>query len=67
MAKKQNKVKKYRKPINLNIGMLIFAVVFVYVLICIVMYFQTKHIVRYEVKEGFISTNNIYKLSLIHI
>lgn len=61
MAKKQNKVKKYRKPINLNIGMLIFAVVFVYVLICIVMYFQTKHIVRYEVKEGFISTNNIYK------
>ncbi len=61
MAKKQNKVKKYRKPINLNIGMLIFAVVLFYVIICIIMYFQTKHIVRYEVKEGFIATNNIYQ------
>lgn len=60
MAKKQNKVKKYRKPINLNIGMLIFAVVFIYVIICVIMYFQTKHIVRYEVKEGFIATSNIY-------
>lgn len=61
MTKKQNKVKKYRKPINLNIGMLIFAVVFIYVIICVVMYFQTKHIVRYEVKEGFIATSNIYR------
>ncbi len=61
MAKKQNKIKKYRKPINLNIGMIIFAVVFFYVVICIIMYFQTKHIVRYEVKEGFIASNNIYR------
>lgn len=59
MAK--NKIKKYRKPLNLNIGMIIFGVVFVYVVVCIFMYFQTSHIVRYEVKEGSLATNNIYR------
>lgn len=59
MAK--SKVKKYRKPLNINIGMIIFGVVFVYVLVCVIMYFQTGHIVRYEVKEGSLATNNIYR------
>lgn len=61
MAKKKKKIKKYRKPLNLNIGMLIFGVVFIYVMICVVMYFQTTHIVRYEVKEGSLATNNIFR------
>lgn len=61
MAGKNKKVKKYRKPLNLNIGMLIFGAVFVYVIICIVMFFRTSHIVRYEVKEGSLATNNIYR------
>ena len=52
MAERQNKVKKYRKPLNLNIGMLIFGAIFIYVIICVIMYFQTDHIVRYEVTEG---------------
>ncbi len=60
MAKNQ-KVKKYRKPLNLNIGMLIFGAVFVYVIICVFMYFQTTHVVRYEVKEGSLATNNVYR------
>lgn len=59
MAK--TKIKKYRKPLNLNIGMIIFGVVFVYVVICIIMYFQTSHIVRYEVQEGSLATDNIYR------
>lgn len=63
---KQNKsqvvnFKKYRKPLNLNIGMIIFGVVFVYVVVCVILYFQTSHIVRYEVQEGSLVTNNIYK------
>ena len=57
----QNKVKKYRKPLNLNIGMIIFAVIFIYVLACVVLYFQTGHIVRYEVKKGALATNKIYR------
>lgn len=59
-ANKPEKIKKYHKPLNLNIGMVIFAVIFVYVLVCVVMYFQTSYIVRYEVQEGSLATNNIY-------
>lgn len=58
---KQTKVKKYRKPLNLNIGMIIFGVIFVYVVVCVILYFQTGHIVRYEVKKGALATNNIYR------
>ena len=61
MGKKNNKIRKYRKPLNLNIGMLIFGTIFIYVVICVVMYFQTSHIVRYEVKEGSLATNNIFR------
>lgn len=61
MAKKQKKIKKYRKPLNINIGMVIFSTVFIYVIICVVMYFQSSPIVRYEVKEGSLATNNIYR------
>lgn len=60
MANQNNKIRKYRRPLNLNIGMLIFLAVLIYVLISIVMYFQTKHIVRYEVQEGSLATNNTY-------
>ncbi len=61
MAKKQKKIKKYRRPLNLNIGMLIFSAIFIYLVICVVMYFQTGHIVRYEVQKGSLATNNIYR------
>lgn len=56
-----NKITKYRRPLNLNIGMIIFAVIFIYIIICVCMYFTSKHIVWYEVKAGSLSTNNIYK------
>lgn len=61
LARAENNIKKYRRPINLNIGMIIFAVIFIYVIICIFMYLSTEHIVGYEVKEGALSSNNIYK------
>lgn len=59
MAK--GKITKYRKPLNLNIGMLIFGVIFIYVVACVIMYFQTSHIVRYEVKEGSLTADTIYR------
>ena len=58
---KTNKIKKYRKPLNMNIGMMIFGVIFIYVVVCVIMYFQTSHIVRYEVKEGSLTSDNIYR------
>lgn len=61
MADDRNKIAKYRRPINLNIGMVIFAVIFIYVVICVVMYFKTDHIVGYSVMEGSLTSNNIYK------
>lgn len=59
MAKRRSKIKKYRKPLNINIGMIIFAVVFFYVVYGVLSYFQTSRIVRYEVKEGSLAVNNI--------
>lgn len=56
-----NKITKYRKPLNLNIGMIIFGIVFVYIIICVFTYFTDKHIVGYEVTKGALSTNNTYK------
>lgn len=56
-----NKIVKYRRPLNINIGMIIFAAIFVYIIICIVGYFTAKHIVPYEVTVGSLSTNNIHQ------
>ena len=58
---RSKKIKKYRKPLNLNIGMMIFVGIFIYVVICVIMYFQTSHIVRYEVKEGSLATDTVYR------
>lgn len=41
--------------------MIIFGVVFIYVIVCVVLYFQTRHIQRYEVQEGSLATNNLYR------
>lgn len=61
MAGTRNNITKYRKPLNLNIGMVIFAVIFLYVVVCVIMYLSTEHVVGYEVKAGSLSSNNIYK------
>lgn len=58
---KESKIKKYRKPLNLNIGMIIFGAIFIYVIVCVIMYFQTGHIVRYEVQEGSLAVDNVYR------
>lgn len=61
MAGSGNKITKYRRPLNINIGMIIFAAIFIYIVICVFMYLSTEHIVGYEVKEGSLSSDNIYK------
>ena len=61
MADNVRKITKYRRPLNLNIGMLIFAAIFVYVIICVFMYFRTDHIVGYSVKEGSLSSTKIFR------
>lgn len=61
MEDRNNKVVKYRKPLRIYIGMVIFAVIFVYIIICIFMYFGQKHIEGHQVTMGSLSSNNIYK------
>ena len=56
-----NKITKYRKPLNLNIGMIIFVVIFIYIVICVFMYFTSKHVIWYEVQAGSLSMNNTYE------
>lgn len=53
-------IKKYHKPLNINIGMVIFAAIFIYVCICISMYFKTSHIRPYEVREGSLASDKLY-------
>lgn len=66
MAGNRNNITEYRsykrdrKVLNLNIGMMVFLVILVYVVICVVMYFRTDHIVRYSVQEGSLTSNSIY-------
>ena len=61
MSDNRNKVTKYRRPVNLNIGMLIFAAIFVYIVICVFTYLRTDHIVGYSVQEGSLTSNSIYR------
>lgn len=62
MAQKNNSnIRKYHKPLNINIGMIIFGVMFIYIIICVIMYMQTEHLSGYEVKTGSLTVNNVYR------
>lgn len=60
-ARRSGKIRQYRKPVNINLGMIIFGCIFVYIVICVFLYFTSSHIVSYEVKAGSLSVNNVYK------
>lgn len=60
---KNRKIKKYKKRrrININIGTVIFGVIFIYILMFgIIRYFFTPHITMYEVSKSSISDNTVY-------
>ena len=65
MAKKNN-IRKYKKPININIGIIIFGMIFLYILAFgIFRYFKSSHISAYEVAKGSLSTNSKYNALII--
>ncbi len=58
---RNSKITKYPRNINnINIGMVFFAVMAIYIIISVITYFRRDHIVGYQVMEGSLSTNNIY-------
>lgn len=57
---REKKVKKYRPPININLGLIIFGAIFVYLVIVVVTYLKSEHIAPYEVTLGSLAVNNTY-------
>ncbi len=53
-------IKVYQKKKHLNIGLIIFGVIFIYLVITVLMYLTQKHISVYEVREGSILRDNSY-------
>lgn len=51
----------YRRPPSINVGMLIFLVILIYVLYSIVRYMTAKQVVAYTVRSGSISENSVYE------
>lgn len=56
-----DKIMKYRKPVNTNIGLFIGAGVLIYIIIIIVISLGNTHVSPYEVKEGSLATNYTYR------
>lgn len=62
MAKKKSKkIIRYRRPLNINVGMIIFAIIFVYLLFSATTYLNRDKIQFYEVVDGGIVNTRIYR------
>lgn len=57
---KSKKVVRYRKPFHLNIGLIIFGIIFIYMMFYVFSYFTSTHTSVYEVIHGTIAINNSY-------
>lgn len=60
MAKKNRKIVKMKKRLNMNIGMLIFAAIFVYMVFSVYIYLTKEKIQFYEVADGSIVDDKSY-------
>lgn len=56
-----NKIIPMKKSINVNIGLIFFLIILFYIVICIFMFFSSKHVTGYQVKNGSLSVSNIYE------
>lgn len=57
---KNNKIVKYKKPFSINIGVVIFVIIFIYLIFNVFSYVTTTHISPYEVQYGTMAENNVY-------
>ena len=58
--KQEDNIIQYRKRKHLNIGLVIFGIIFVYLIATIIMYITAPHITVYEVRQGSILKDNAY-------
>lgn len=59
MAKKSN-VEKFNSGLKINVGLVIFAVIFIYIVICLVINSKKEKITGFQVRNGSLSENRIY-------
>ena len=60
VKKKNSKIVKYRRFPLFNIGTVMFGILFVYMIVCLIMYLTSTHITAYEVTAGPLSGNYRY-------
>lgn len=60
IKKKNNKIVPYKRPKNLNVGMIIFAIIFVYMSFSVYTYLKRDKVQFYEVAEGGIVNEKKY-------
>lgn len=58
--KQEANIIQYRKRKHMNIGIIIFGIIFVYLIATIIMYITAPHITVYEVRQGSILKDNAY-------
>lgn len=56
-----NKIIKFQTMNHVNIGFLVFIVLFIYILVMIFTYASNRHITGYEVKKGSLAVDNTYR------
>ena len=61
MKKRNGKVVRYRRPLKINIGMIVFGIILLYLIFNVFFYLTKKHISVYEVQQGTIATNHVYR------
>lgn len=59
-SKRYNKVRKYRRPLNINIGVIIFGIIFIYICFSVGHYIFRTKITAYEVQKGSLAKDNTY-------
>lgn len=63
MTSQKNKsvsIKKYRKKREINLGIILFSIVFIYLIVTVLLYFTGDNISAYEVREGSIVRDDSY-------
>lgn len=58
MGRKNRNVVKYRRPVHLNVGFVIFLFIFIYLVIIVISYFSRNRSSIYEVMQNRIADNN---------
>ncbi len=57
----QNNIFRFRKKRRINITLILFVLILIYVIIVGIIYLRKTHTVRYEVVEGALASNTIYR------